>query len=141
MNSRLVSFQMGHLDFFEHDEIDTVKKNVLGFCQYNKVDIYTVIHNNKPIAIFYVNELEKGVGLVWATMSKNIKRNMIGIHKMAKMALLYAKRLGYIKLQALVDADFCIGRNWLFSLGFQEEGRLEHYGTWKKARYLYGKVL
>ncbi len=102
---------------------------------------YSLIHDGRTIAIAGVAFVAEGVGEAWALTDFQVKRYPLAFHRAVKSGLntifeTYKLR----RIQAVVLADWRVGREWLKRLGFQSEGIMEAFGPDSADYIRYAKV-
>lgn len=101
----------------------------------------TVMHGEKPVAIFGAFLFVPGVLHLWGLISDDVKEKPLAFHGLVRDLLhYYEKKNGARRLQMDVKADFIEGQKWARALGFQYEGTMKRYGANGEDFHLYARV-
>lgn len=115
----------------------TIRANALS----GKLIGFSLIHEQKVIAIGGVNELWQGVGEAFSVMSKSIFKYPKSLYKAFKLNLNTGLATGqYNRIHASVECDFPEGIRFIEKLGFKREGRMELWGPDGKDYYMYARL-
>lgn len=93
---------------------------------------WTLWNGETPVACAGIIVLWTGVAEAWALTSPLVSQFPIGFHRAAKQVLsgaMYEYKLH--RLQVSIPSTHSVSCNWIRSLGFQFEGRMEKYGPAK----------
>lgn len=101
----------------------------------------TLFDGETPMASAGIEDIREGVGELWMYVSIHASR-------IPKTLAIYSRRVlggwweayGYIRLQALVNADSRVGRRFVEHLGLEPEGTLRRYGPLGNDQIMYARV-
>jgi RimJ/RimL family protein N-acetyltransferase len=130
---KIIGFQEWHISAIEKKWIYSgdpeLEKHFLAASKSESCCMYTVVIENRPIAILGLTKLWSGVGEIWGIISDNVKEKPVAFHKaVLRMIRLHAEKLNLRRLSLEVRADYPEGLRWAKSLGFEEEGYFKKYG-------------
>jgi len=103
-------------------------------------DARTWDRDGTVLAVIGVNEMWKGVGVVWTLISNEAKQSGFCLTRSAvrEMNRLHAE--GYWRLQATVERGDEVARLWIVRLGFSYEGTMVAYGPSMETHDMYARV-
>lgn len=84
----------------------------------------TALDDGVPVALFGLQHLWQGRGLVWAFIGDSMGSSMITITRKCRNMLSEA---GYPRIEMHVEAGFGAGERWAEMLGFQLEGKMSRF--------------
>jgi hypothetical protein len=122
--TRLVSFELGHLDFFRPNFIaEDIWRDLSDAFHNPKIEMASILGDTEVIAIVGVNRLRKGVGEVWALPCVGIERySKAFVRNIKKVLDVCFNDLDMFRLEMAILHNWDTGKRWAKYLGFKEEG-------------------
>jgi hypothetical protein len=89
---------------------------------------YTLCFDGYPVASAGIVVPWDGLGIAWALVSASARQGS-ALHRVVRWGLREIIRTRQLRrVEAVVRADYWVGRRWLQVLGFEEESQMPHYG-------------
>lgn len=102
---------------------------------------HTILIDGKPVAAMGGNVIWPGVAEVWAFMSDDIRKNPLGVTRIARDLLSSYEGAQHLhRMQCYVRPDFPMAVRWAETLGFVREGLLRKIGHDGTDQWLMGRV-
>lgn len=97
----------------------------------------TVLDGDEILAIFGVDLVWPGRGIIWALLSENIGTRMTGVHH---HALSFIESQNIKRLEAYVDVGFTPGHRWVEMLNFEVEGYMRAFSPTGGDMVMYSRI-
>jgi len=134
---KVIPFQPEHLeqvDFKENYNKSECPKTVMNTA-------FTLVKDDKILAILGGFPFVPGVIHFWALISKEVRKCPIEFHKEClKVLEWYEKHEKPRRIQWEVDVNYEMGWRWAEALGLQREGIMRKWGQDGTDHYLYARV-
>ena len=143
MEVKYLSFEMGHLDFFDpRDPLEDMWRDMESNYLNPQVDIITVLIESQILMIAGCNDLRKGVGEVWLLLDKCYKKYGMKLTRatIRLMKEYLVEQKGYHRLQMAVDINSEENQKWAEHLGYRKEGLMKAYDSNRIDHHLYARV-